>query len=356
MAMINGFDPGGVYESIVRMRFVEEAITKAWADGIVPGEYHSCIGEEAINTGVLQHLSSRDSLHLDHRNTSALVGRGADITKILLEIYGSQEGMNRGAAGHMHLIEPDVKAAADGMVGSGGPMAVGAAFANRQLAPGAVSVTFHGEATFNQGYLMEGYNMAGAWKLPVIFVCKDNKWSISTYSKEVTGGDLIARAASFGLNIEKANGDKVKDVYAAAGRLVDKARNGDGPGFLYVTCHRPAGHFEGDPIVRLVRDPKGMAEAWGPSIMASVQMETGGSMETRTAGIATLAKRGARAGRDWAVNSRKDPVRRARSLIEESAAERIEKRLREEVTDADTEARRIVGERPVFGVSAGGAK
>ena len=256
MAFPKGFDPAGVFRSMVRMRLVEQALPQAWADGLVPGEYHSGIGEEGVYAGVLANLSGRDAMALDHRNTSPLVGRGTDITKIMLEVFGSEEGLNLGKAGHMHLMDPDLPAAADGIVGASGPLAVGAAIANQRLHPGRIAVAFHGEAAMNQGMLMESYNLAVAWRLPVLFVCKDNKWSITTHSADVTGGTLTDRAKAFGLRVRRARGDRVESVYAAAGDLIGRARSGGGPGFLYVSCHRPAGHFEGDPLVRLLKNPR----------------------------------------------------------------------------------------------------
>src|SRR5674476_1269224 len=123
MGLPLGFDAASAYRAMVRMRLVEEALAQAWADGLVPGEYHSGIGEEGINAGVLSHLSGRDSMALDHRNTSPLVGRGTDIKLLMLEVMGSEDGLNRGWAGHMHLMDPGIPAAADGIVGASGPLA-----------------------------------------------------------------------------------------------------------------------------------------------------------------------------------------------------------------------------------------
>jgi TPP-dependent pyruvate/acetoin dehydrogenase alpha subunit len=353
MGLPAGFDAAGAYRAMVRMRLVEEALVQAWADGLVPGEYHSGIGEEGINAGVVSHLSGRDSMALDHRNTSPLIGRGTDLRSLMLEVMGSEDGLNRGWAGHMHLMDPDVPATADGIVGTSGPLAVGQAVANARLHPGRVAVAFHGEAAMNQGMLMESYNMAVAWNLPVLFVCKDNKWSITTYSAEVTGGDLVERARSFGLAVEEVGGNRVEDVHRAAGRLITRARRGKGPGFLHASCHRPGGHFEGDPIVRLLHDPRGQAEEWGPPMIQSARAKTGGSRGDQLGAVKVLTKRGARAARDYTVRARMDPVRHGRRLLEQAAAERIEASERQEVEQAVTEVRSAVGSRATFGVTGG---
>ncbi len=356
MGLPTGFDPAAAFRAMVRMRLVDEALARAWADGLVPGEYHSGIGEEGIVAGVLGHLTGRDSMALDHRNTSAFVGRGTDITALMLEVMGSEDGLNSGWAGHMHLMDPGIPAAADGIVGASGPLAVGQAIAHARLRPGRVAVAFHGEGAMNQGMLMESYNLAVAWNLPVLFVCKDNRWSITTRATDVTGGDVVKRASSFGLTVEKVRGDRVEEVHRAAGRLIARARTGQGPGFLYAGCHRPGGHFEGDPIVRLLRSPLRQAEEWGPSIVRSAGAKTGGSRHDRIAAAKVLAGRVARAARDYTARTRMDPVKRGRRLLDQAAAERIESLEHHLVDQAMSDARGAVGPRPTFGVVRGGPR
>jgi TPP-dependent pyruvate/acetoin dehydrogenase alpha subunit len=350
------FDAATTYRLMVRMRLVDEALTQAWADGLVPGEYHSGIGEEGINAGILAHLSEQDTVHLDHRNTPGFIARGTDPEALMLEVLGTDQGMNGGMAGHMHLMDPDVGAGCDGMVGAGGPLAVGAAVSHAMRNPGAVAVTFHGEATMNQGMLMEAYNMAVAWNLPVVFVCKDNKWSITTYSSDVTGGTPLERAKGFGLHVETANGDRVEDVFAAAGKLVERARAGKGPGFLYVTCHRPGGHFEGDGLVRLLRTPRVMAAAWGPGLATGASHAEGGKVSQKAGGVGEITKRGARAARDWVAGSLMDPISNARPLLDAATVERIESEERAAIEPAIAHARAAVAGRPVFGTPKGGTK
>jgi TPP-dependent pyruvate/acetoin dehydrogenase alpha subunit len=346
------FDARRAYRLMVRMRLVEESLVRAWHDGLVPGEYHSGVGEEGINAGVLMHLSGRDSMALDHRNTGPLVGRGADPRSLMLEVLGSEEGVNRGRAGHMHVLVPDLNAGSDGIVGSSGPLAAGQALAHTQRDAGRVAIAFHGEGAMNAGMLMESYNLAVAWNLPVVFVCKDNRWSITTYSAQVTGGDLLERASAFGLAVEAAAGDRVEDVHAAAGRLIARARRRGGPGFLHVTCHRPGGHFEGDPLVRILRDPRGQARELAPGVAAGATSRDGGSPRDRAGALSGLSARGGRAARDWAVRRRMDPVRSGRQLIDAEEAARIEDDQAQQIREAIDAARTLLGSRPSFGRGA----
>lgn len=346
-------DPVAAYRMMLRMRLVEEAIVAAWHDGLVPGEYHSGIGEEAINTGVILHLRADDSVAADHRNTAPFLGRGADPRSLVLEVLGSEQGMNRGWAGHMHLLDPDLRAAADGIVGASAPLAVGNAIAHARLRPGHVAVSFHGEAAMNQGMLMEAYNLAVAWRLPVVFVCRDNRWSITTHSADVTGGSLLQRARSFGLAVESVDGARVEQVHAAVGRLIGRARAGGGPGFLHATCHRPGGHFEGDPILRLLQDPRGQAAELGPGIASGTRSTAGGTAGDRARALGQLARRGGQAAREWALPSGTEPLSHGRALLDGTTADRIEAEERSTVGAAVAAARAALGPRPTFGPELG---
>lgn len=341
-------DAATAYRMIVRMRAVEEALVRAWADGLVSGEYHSGIGEEGINAGVVLHLEEGDTMALDHRNTAPLVGRGADLERLVLEVLGSEEGMNGGHAGHMHLMARDLGVTSDGIVGASAPLAVGQAVAHARTRPGAVAIAFHGEGAMNQGMLMEAYNLAVAWRLPVVFVCRDNRWSITTHSRDVTAGTPSARARSFGLAVEEASGHDVRSVHAAAGRLITRARLGKGPGFLHATCHRPGGHFEGDPIVRLLRHPAQQAGELWPGLRTGLAATGGGTVGDRSRAMLALSGRIALAARDWTAHSHHDPVRSASRLLDPAEAAAIDEAARDEVRRAVTAARAAVGERAVL--------
>lgn len=353
MSRVNGFDPTAAFRMMARMRFTEEALVEAWADGLVSGEYHSGIGEEGINAGVVLHLEEGDTMALDHRNTAALVGRGADLQRLMLEVLGSDEGMNRGQAGHMHLMARDLGVTSDGIVGASAPIGVGQAVALARTRPGSVAIAFHGEGAMNQGMLMEAYNLAVVWRLPVVFVCRDNRWSITTRTSDVTAGTPTRRARSFGLAVEEAKGHDVRSVHTAAGRLIARARRGKGPGFLHATCFRPGGHFEGDPIVRLLRHPGQQAGELRPGIQEALFGAGGGTVKDRGQGLLAISERVALAARDWTVHSRQDPVRRVRKLLDPDEAAAIEKSVREEVEHAVEAARAAVGERPVIGPRIG---
>lgn len=236
-------DLWSLYRQMLRSRRFEEFVKDLWEKGKISGEMHLGIGEEAIAAGVVDHLQEGDAMALDHRGTPPLVARGVDLVVLLREFLGRGDGLCSGMGGHMHLFSPEHLAASSGIVGSSGPVAAGFALAAQCLRPENLAVAFFGEGAMNQGMLVETLNLAVAWKLPVLFVCKDNEWAITTPSHSVTGGNLIDRAKAFGMPAMEIDGTDVEAVWNAAGQGADRARNGNGPTFLLAHCPRLEGHF-----------------------------------------------------------------------------------------------------------------
>lgn len=248
-----------LFAAMAEIRALEEAIGDLWQRGLVSGELHLGIGEEGVIAGVVDHLVDGDAMAVDHRSTPPFVARGCDLQAIVLELLGSPEGLCGGQGGHMHLFDRERLAASSGIVGAAGPTACGFGLAQQQSGSGGVSVAFFGEGAANQGMLLEALNLATAWCLPVVFVCKDNGWAITTRSARMTGGNLIRRARAFGLATAEVDGRRPWLVWRQAGRAIDRARHGRGPSFLLVRVKRPRGHFEDDPLVRMARDPREIA-------------------------------------------------------------------------------------------------
>ena len=218
-----------LYALMLQSRRLEEAIAQLWHDGLISGEMHLGTGEEAIIAGVVAHLREGDAMALDHRGTAALLMRGVDPVLILRELLGRPDGLCGGMGGHMHLFSKEHLAASSGIVGAAGPAAAGFALAAQHLNPGAMAVAFFGESAMNQGMLLESLNLASAWKLPVLFVCKDDSWGITTQSNTVTGGELNQRAAGLGVPAVQVDGREVGAVWDAARLATKRARSGVGP-------------------------------------------------------------------------------------------------------------------------------
>lgn len=319
-----------LYETMLRVRVFEEAVARLWHQGLISGEIHSSVGEEAVAAGVVDHLGDGDALAVDHRSTGPLVARGLAVVDLLRELLGHEDGLCRGRGGRMHLLSRDHLAVSDGIVGATGPLACGFALAARHRRPGRVAVAFFGEGAMNQGMLLEAFNLAAVWHLPVLFVCKDSRWAITTRSRDVTAGALGRRATSCGLVALRASGSDVAQVWTQAGRALRHARRGR-PAFLEVRVHRPEGHLLDDAWLRLLREPGAQARAVGTPLVRALRRpgrdDVGGAraLAMLTRRVALLAA--GQLGR-W------DPLRTARRRIGEPRAVRAERRAVSEIAAA----------------------
>jgi TPP-dependent pyruvate/acetoin dehydrogenase alpha subunit len=315
-------DTWRLYKHMLRSRRFEEAVTRLWEEGRISGEMHLGVGEEAIVAGVVDQLREGDALALDHRGTPPLLMRGVDPVLLLHEFLGHPDGLCGGMGGHMHLFAPAHLAASSGIVGASGPAAAGFALAAQYLRPEAVAVAFFGEGAMNQGMLMEAMNLAVVWKLPILFVCKDNAWAITTPTTSTQGGDLIDRARGFGMPAEAVDGCDVEAVWVAANAALAKARSGDGPTFLLASCIHLEGHYLGDPLLRAARNPvKEMLPMVEPLLKATFRRR-GTPMRERFDNLRNVVSRVRSVGQE-ASSHEDDPVQRARQSLE-TDVERLE--------------------------------
>ncbi len=308
-------DPWSLYALMLKSRLFEEATARLWHDGLISGELHLGTGEEAVIAGVVPHLGDGDAMALDHRGSAALLMRGVDPVLILRELLGYADGLCGGMGGHMHLFSREHLAASSGIVGSAGPAAAGFALAAQYLHPGKVAVGFFGEGATNQGMLLESLNLAAAWGLPVLFVCKNDSWAITTRSTAVTGGDLNQRAQAFGIPALDVDGGDVVAVWEAARAGIERARAGGGPTFLQAHCIHLEGHFLGFQLLRMARNPiREMAAIAGP-LLRSLLHRGGAPPGERIAGLQTVLGISGAAARDPRRNPANDPLNRARQAL-----------------------------------------
>jgi len=316
-------DSIGLFRQMARARAFEDATAALWREGRISGEMHLGTGEEAVAAGVAAALRPGDAVALDHRPTPVLTVLGADLAAMLAEMLGLERGLARGRAGHMHLMSKALRAASSGIVGSSAPLGAGFALAGRALRPGAVAVAFFGDGAMNQGMLLETLNLAAAWRLPLLLVCKDNGWAITTRSDTVTGGDLLGRAGAFGLRARDVDGVDVDAVATVATEEIARARRGDGPSFLRARVPRLDGHFLGDALVRAARSPAGEGRQLLGDVTSAALSRSGGGLGQRARSVVRLLdlmRRARREDRD----TRRDPLERARSAVGAETAARLE--------------------------------
>jgi pyruvate dehydrogenase E1 component alpha subunit len=213
----------------------------------MPGLAHLSIGQEATEVGVCAALRSDDYITSTHRGHGHCLAKGADPKLMFAELLGKEAGYCKGKGGSMHIADPATgNLGANAIVGGSAGIATGAAFSAKRLGTGQVAVCFFGDGAMGQGLLYEVMNMAALWKLPVIYVCENNLYNEYTHNSETLAGDMVTRAAGFGVEGRTVDGQDVRAVYAVAKELVDRVRSGAGPAFLLCETYRFHGHHVGD--------------------------------------------------------------------------------------------------------------
>jgi pyruvate dehydrogenase E1 component alpha subunit len=236
-----------MYAQMARIREFEEQVNEFYTHAQMPGLAHLYIGEEAVAVGVCEALHRDDYITSTHRGHGHCLAKGASPDRMFAELLGKEAGYCRGKGGSMHIADQDTgNLGANAIVGGSQGLATGAALAAKRLGNGRVAVCFFGDGALGQGLLYEAMNMAQLWKLPVIYVCEDNLYNEYTHRRETAAGELMGRATAFGIHAEEVDGQDVRAVYAAAGRLVERARRGEGPAFLLCHTYRYHGHHVGD--------------------------------------------------------------------------------------------------------------
>lgn len=234
---------------MLEIRFFEEKIVDQYARGNVPGLAHLYIGEEAVAVGACANLNDDDMITSTHRGHGHCIAKGADLNRMMAELFGKKDGYCKGKGGSMHIADMNIgMLGAMGIVGSGGPIAVGAALAAKKRKSGQVVVCFFGDAATNTGAFHESANFASLYKLPLVFVCENNLYGISVSMKRHTRVKHIAdRAAGYAMPAVIVDGNDVMRVYKTVGKAVSSARKGEGPTLVECKTYRFRGHFEGDP-------------------------------------------------------------------------------------------------------------
>src|ERR1700681_3891140 len=236
-----------MYRRMMSIRLFEENVNELYTRALMPGLAHLYIGEEAIAVGVCEALRSDDYITSTHRGHGHCLAKGASPKLMFAELLGKEAGYCRGKGGSMHIADPATgNLGANAIVGGSVGIATGAAFAAKRLGNGRVAVCFFGEGALGQGSLYEVMNLAQLWKLPVIYVCENNLYCEYTHFSETTAGTILGRAAAFGLEAAKVDGQDVRAVNEVATRLVKRARAGQGPAFLQADTYRYGGHHVGD--------------------------------------------------------------------------------------------------------------
>jgi TPP-dependent pyruvate/acetoin dehydrogenase alpha subunit len=250
-----------MYYRMWLIRYFDESAMVQYRYGRIRGTTHAYIGEEAVAVGACAALERDDYITSTHRGHGHCLAKGGEPKLMMAELLGKATGYCKGKGGSMHIADLDLGIlGANGIVGGGIGIATGAAYSADLRDSGQVAVCFFGDGASNQGVLMEAANMAALWKLPVIYLCEENKYAEFSPSLPFIAVERIEmKAQAFGLPGQTVDGNDVLAVYEATRKAVKRARAGNGPTLLVAQTYRIAGHTVGDP---LTYRPKNEAEVW----------------------------------------------------------------------------------------------
>ena len=236
-----------MYETMVTIRRFEEQSRREADAGKLRG-MHSSIGQEAVPTGICAHLRDDDYVLGTHRSHHHCIAKGVDINEMMAELLGKATGTNKGKGGTMHIADINKgMLGANGVVGSNIPVATGVALSAKVRGSDQVSVVFFGDGASSQGSLHESMNIASIWKLPVLFVCENNRYAESTpFEYAVAGGSIANRAAGYDMPGVLVDGQSALDMFEVGKEAVARARAGEGPTLIEAQTYRYQGHFGAD--------------------------------------------------------------------------------------------------------------
>src|SRR5437588_6688413 len=287
------------YRDMMTIRRFEERVQDEFSKGGIPGFLHLYAGEEASAVGVCTHLGPKDYIASTHRGHGHSIAKGCDVVGMMCELFARGDGLCGGKGGSMHIADLDQgMLGANGIVGGGPPLVVGAALTAKTLNTGTVAVCFSGDGACNQGTTFEALNMAVVLKLPAVFIFENNQYGEGTgVGYAVGSNDIAGRAAGFGLPAVKVDGDDFFAVHDAAYEAIERARTGGGPSAIEVDTCRFYGHHSGDAQlyrgkdeVRRLRDERDCLQHFRRRVSGAALLETG-ALRAVEAGVAALIHR-----------------------------------------------------------------
>jgi len=238
-----------LYQQMVLLRRFEERASQSYLEGKMPAMAHLYIGEEAVGPGVCAHLTTEDYVASTHRSHGHALAKGVPPRLVMAELFARATGCSGGRGGSMHLYGAAYGyLGSNGIVGAGIPLATGAAFSAKYRDTNQVAVSFFGDGANNTGSFHESLNLAGIWKLPVVYVCENNLYATQmSFMKATAGQNVAIRAQSYAMPGVQVDGQDILAVYEAAGEAIARARAGEGPSLIEARTYRFGGHAMDDP-------------------------------------------------------------------------------------------------------------
>lgn len=237
-----------LYHQMWLIRYFDEKVDEFFAKGLIHGTTHLCVGQEASAAGAIAVLEERDKITSTHRGHGHCIAKGAEVDRMMAELFGRATGYCKGKGGSMHIADVEKgNLGANGIVGGGIPIAVGAALTSKMKNLGYVTISFFGDGATNEGSFHEAVNMASIWDLPVVFVCENNQYGMSGSVKEMINIEHIAdRAKAYGIPGVVVDGNDIFAMMEVTYEAVERARRGEGPTLIEAKTYRWKGHSKSD--------------------------------------------------------------------------------------------------------------
>lgn len=276
-------DLAGYYRTMLTIRFFEEKVEELFSLGRIGGTTHPAIGQEAVAVGVCAALKKGDYITSTHRGHGHMIARGGEPRRIMAELYGKVTGYSRGRGGSQLMADLSLGfLGCNGITGGSIPIATGAALSSKLRKTGKIAVCFFGDGASNQGTFHESLNMAGLWKLPVVYVCENNLYAMSTpVGLSMAIPDIAARAAGYGFPGVVVDGNDFFAVRGAVAEAAERARSGQGPTLLECKTYRISGHSRGDPRKYRTPDEEASWRAKDPLTLFKAEMKMRGLLTER---------------------------------------------------------------------------
>lgn len=237
-----------LYKEMWLIRYFDEKVDQFFAKGMIHGTTHLCVGQEASSAGAIAALKDIDKITSTHRGHGHCISKGADVNRMMAELFGRETGYCKGKGGSMHIADLEKgNLGANGIVGGGIPLAVGAALTSKMKGEGYVVLCFFGDGASNEGSFHEAVNLAAIWSLPVVFICENNLYGMSGSVKEMIKIEHIAdRAAAYGIPGKVVDGTDIIETMNVVYEAVENARIGNGPALIEAKTYRWKGHSKSD--------------------------------------------------------------------------------------------------------------
>lgn len=243
-------------KQMLLIRLFEQAASDFYQKGLCKGGIHTCVGQEAIPVGISPHLRQEDLITSTHRGHGHHVAKGANLNKLMAELLGKATGYCKGRGGSMHVAAFDVGSlGAYPIIASGIPIAVGAALSIKLLGKDLIVISYFGDGALGQGTFYESLNLASVWRLPIVFVCENNGYAVSSKTEDLISFKTLRRLSiAYDIPCEEINGQDVLEVYTIAGQVITQTRKGDGPRIIQANTFRFQGHYVGEPEIYRPRE------------------------------------------------------------------------------------------------------